>query len=667
MRCQPAAEGVFVSAIAGLFRRDGAPVSAEVLSPALGLMVQYGRDARGVWSGGAIALGCQVQHFTPEARRAAEGGSAALCGMVEASGRAGPRGLPDGVSCSGGMLTRGLLTLVADARLDGRPELCTVLEVPVAERAGVTDEELLLRAYERWGVGCAEHLLGDYAFAVWDAGARRLFVARDHIGARPLFYWHSDREFAFATDLPALLAIPGVRRELDEAEVGRLLLSVGVSVHDNVHTFYRGVRKVPFGHRVTVDERGLQVARYWHPERAAEVRLAGLDEYVEQLLALLERAVGDRLRTRLGVGAHLSGGLDSSSVAVLAARWLRQRGEASPAVFSWSPPPGARPEETEHRRIMAICQQEGLTPTYLEPEAEDVGWMAAVDISVRPALTMERERSVQRRAAAQGIGLMLSGWGGDEGVSFNGRGLAAGYLVRGEWRALAGCLGLAGAWGRPRQVWRGLRAFFMEAVLPTLPDYLWERLSYREARRLGGEPFIRQDFAARIRLHLRTDVPRVREVPGSRNCQMALYHHGHVTARMESWAAYGAEEGLTYAYPLTDRRVLEFAYGVPPALHKKPGQGRQLYRHVTSRLFPTAVPWDSVKQDPALAEHQRQRLEMEAVALPQESLSQPNPWVDTARLRKALQQPPLSVSARLALAAVALWQHEQARRTQSGN
>ncbi|MEN9575818.1 MAG: hypothetical protein RL514_3673 [Verrucomicrobiota bacterium] len=637
-----------MSAIAGLFRLDGAPVSPAALSPALSLMEQYGRDARGLWSSGPIALGCQVQHFTPEA-------VGPSCGRPEEDKTAHSAALPETA-----ILTRGPLTVVADARLDGRPELCAALDVPSAERAMVSDEALLLRAWERWGEGCTEHLVGDYAFAVWDAGARRLFLARDHIGARPLFYWHTEREFAFATDLPALLAIPGVRRELDEVEVGWLLLNLSPGAHDNVRTYYRGVRKLPFGHTLTVDDRGLRVARYWFPERLPDVRLARHADYVEQLYALVERAVGDCLRTRLPVGAHLSGGLDSSSVAVLAARLQRQRGAAVPTMFSWSPPPGSKPEETEHRRIVAICQQEGLTPLYTEATDDDERWMAELDISLRPALTMGLERSVQVRAAAQGVGLMLSGWGGDEGVSYNGRGLAADYLVRGEWGALAGYLGLGRAWRRPGLALVALRAFWDSAVLPTLPAALWERLAYRQARSKRGEPFIRVEFAERIRPHLRTDVPHVREVPGSRRCQAALYYHGHVTARMESWAAFGAEHGLTYAYPLTDRRVLEFVYGVPPELHYQPGQGRVLYRHATSKLFPPAVPWDSVKQDPALAERQKERQEAKPLAAVHERLCQPNPWVDTVRLREALKHPP-TLTVRHALAALTLWQQEQGR------
>ncbi len=655
-----------MSAIAGLLRLDGAPVPAESLSPALALMAQYGRDARGLWSMGPIALGCQVQHFTPEARLAAERGSVTRSTVVDsnAPGTSVPLRVTD--PRSGDILTRGPLTLVADARLDGRPELCDALDLPAAEHVTVSDEELLLRAYERWGEGCAEHLLGDYAFAIWDANARRLFLARDHIGARPLFYWHTEKEFAFATDLPALLAIPGVRRELDEVEVGRLLLGVAPGMHDNVHTYYRGVRKLPFGHTLTRDERGVRVARYWFPERLPDIRLAKHDDYVDQLYALVERAVADRLRTRLRVGAHLSGGLDSSSVAVLATRLLRQRGAAPPTVFSWSPPPGANPEATEHRRIEAICRQEGLTPLYLEADDDNERWMAGLDISLRPAPTMGQEISVQRRAAALGLGLMLSGWGGDEGVSYNARGLAADFLVRGQWRALARYVGLADLVRRPRGVVQMLRYFWSDAVLPTLPDAVWERLAYRQARSRRGQPFIQPEFAARIRPHLRTDGPLLREVPGSRNCQVALYHHGHMTARMEAWAVFGAEHGLTYAYPLTDRRVLEFVYGVPPELHHQPGQSRKLYRHATSRIFPPAVPWDSVKQDPALAEHQKQRKPSAALAQLHESLCQPNPWVDTVRLREALKHPPLTISARHALAALGLWKHEQARSGKTG-
>ncbi|HWZ94802.1 MAG TPA: asparagine synthase-related protein [Opitutaceae bacterium] len=594
-----------MSGIVGTWQLDGRPVTAETLQPAMAAIAQYGGDDRDIWISGPVGLGAHVLRLEPES--------------------AGER-LP---------LTRGELTITADVRLDNRAELFAALGIPASERAGLPDSDLILRAYAQWGEACPEYLIGDYAFAIWDAREQRLFAARDHIGARPFYYYHAARTFAFATDIRGVLAFPGVPDEIDEAEIARYLLARSIGYHDNVHTFFKNLSKLPFGHRLVLDRAGLRVARHWHPENLLEIRLATLDDYTDRLYMLVEQAVADRLRTNARVGAHLSGGLDSSSVAVQAARLLKARGAPSPGMFSWSPPPDKDPEKTEHRRIEAICRQEGLTPIYTELTIEDERQLDDVDISLKPVANLGLEQVVQREAAARGIRLLLSGWGGDEGVSFNGRGLAAEYLVKRQWRDLAEYLQLATV-RSPRRLLSIMRTFWRAGILPTLPDPLFDAFAYREAKQLIGKSCINPEFAGRIRRHLRPPAPSPREIPGTRATQLRLYHYGHLTARMESWAAFGADHGLTYAYPLTDRRVLEFAYAMPGKLHRQNGKSRYLYRQAMAGLFPPGVSWDSAKEDPALEQRARQQVKTYAGLAQDERLKNSHPWLDTNRFRRIL-------------------------------
>jgi asparagine synthase (glutamine-hydrolysing) len=272
-----------------------------------------------------------------------------------------------------------------------------------------------------------------------------------------------------------------------------------------------------------------------------------------------------------------------------------------------------------------------------------------VDISVKPVTNLVLEQVVQREAAARGIRLILSGWGGDEGVSFNGRGLAAEYLVNRQWRDLAEYLQLAGAMRHPRRLISAVRTFWRAAIMPALPDPLFSRLAYREAKRMIGRSCINPEFAARIRPHLRPPSPSPREVASARTTQLKLYHYGHLTARMESWA------GLAYAYPLADRRVLEFAYAIPVNLHRRNDKSRYLYRYAMARLLPEGIPWDSAKQDPALEQRARQQIKNFAGLAQDERLKGSHPWLDTDRVRKFLLKSPSSrpggwVAARRALA-----------------
>ena len=164
------------------------------------------------------------------------------------------------------------LALAADARIDDREGLCESLGIPHPERPVTSDGDLILRAYVRWGRECPNHLLGDYAFVVWDQRKRSLFCARDHIGARPFYYALSSKRFVFASTVEAVLAAPDVSDELDESVVAAFLTQIGWQAHMTARTFFKMVRKLPPGHTLTVaavpDARApARPERYWRPER----------------------------------------------------------------------------------------------------------------------------------------------------------------------------------------------------------------------------------------------------------------------------------------------------------------------------------------------------------------------------------------------------------------
>lgn len=567
-----------MSAVLGIVRWEGPPLADNALGRAMDTLAHYGDNGGRAWrSGGRVVLGHHLRTVTPES-----------------VGEEQP-------------LVRGQLAITADVRLDNRTELAVELGFAAAELKTLSDSELILGAYRKWGEDCADHLLGDFAFAIWDGEQQRLYAARDHIGARPFYYWESAGGIAFASEIRGVLACDGVRTEIDEAEIARLLTSRTI-YYDARHTFFKDLRKLPFGHWLTCERSGQRLGRHWRPEDAPEVRLHTLDDYAERLRELVTTAVSDRLRSRLPIGAHISGGLDSSSVAVITARLLRSRGAAAPAVFSHSPPPMGEDEGDEHRRISRICRQEGLEPVYVDPAIDEVDRVWAADASILPVTTMKREQWVQRSAASRGIGVLLTGWGGDEGVSFNGRGLGPGYFVNGQWRELAEFLGF---FGRARAPWR-LRSvvgeFYREVMVPLLAEEFPTRWGPTSGREAG---FILPKFAHRMRRRSCPHSPRLRVSAGVRAYQLGLFHHGHLTARMESWAAFGAQHGITYGHPLTDRRLLEFCLSVPDHFYYLRGHMRCLYRYAMTPVLPSGVPWEGVKQDAALGRRLEQLEEEE--------------------------------------------------------
>ena len=549
-------------------------------------------------AGGAEALDAMLAALAgdgPARSACTEGGAGFGCREAAASERRGAASPMCADHAAG-------LVLVTDARLDDRDGLCDALRVPAAERGAVADADLILRAWLRWGQDCPRHLLGDYAFALWDTRSRALFCARDHIGARPFYYALPGDGVVFASAVESVLAAPGVSNALDEAVVAGHLVARPLS---DTRTFFAAVRKLPPGHALCVEwtpsgndpgRRRTRIARYWRPEQAPAARPVSDDACAEQFRHLHAQAVRDRLRgcDAEAVGVHLSGGLDSSGIAVLAAREQRRRGQPPPLAFSWLPPLGDAPPRPEHAREYAlidmVCAQEGLQVVHGAPCAADVLDVLRYDGALPGIHVHVNEEIVQRHAEARGVRVLLSGWGGDECVSFHGRGHWQYLLLTGRWRRLA-----AEYRGQDSSAPRFLARIMLPLVHPALLTTL-NRL--RQGRRVHRRWLIDPAFARRAKP---LAASAWREI-GVRRAQQRLLQAGHLAERIEGWAASGARRGIEYRYPLLDRRLLEFALGLLPEQFRRGRWGRWLMRDGLRTVLPYEVCWNRLKRDPARSE-----------------------------------------------------------------
>jgi asparagine synthase (glutamine-hydrolysing) len=203
-----------VSGLVALLDRDGGTVDRDVFRAALDAIDHRGPDGCGSWRDGPVALGHQQLQSTPESR------------VDDQPYRDGD------------------LVVTADARLDNRDELFGALDI-FPTGGPVPDSHLLLEAYREWGAHCVDHLVGAFAFAVWDEAAGQLFCARDHLGVKPLYYAHAGDTFAAASEVKALLTHPAVATTLDEAKIGDFLLNVW---DNKERTYYEAVSRLPPAH-----------------------------------------------------------------------------------------------------------------------------------------------------------------------------------------------------------------------------------------------------------------------------------------------------------------------------------------------------------------------------------------------------------------------------------
>src|SRR5689334_6023607 len=196
----------------------------------------------------------------------------------------------------------GHVSLVADARID-------------ALEPGVDDHEAILQAYEKWGDDCVDHLIGDFAFAIWDKRRQRLFCARDHFGVKPFFFAHAGNSFIFSNSLNVVRADARVSDELNEAAAGDYL-AFGLN-QDLATTIFRDIQRLPAGHKLSIANGSLTIRRYWTPEVKNEIRFRETRSYVDRSIVLFSLAISDRLRGQ-SAAVSMSGGVDSTSIAALA-------------------------------------------------------------------------------------------------------------------------------------------------------------------------------------------------------------------------------------------------------------------------------------------------------------------------------------------------------------
>ena len=301
-----------------------------------------------------------------------------------------------------------------------------------------SDVELLLAAYRRWGQRCVEHLYGSFAFAIADLERRGVFLATDHAGSRPLAYYAAPGAFAFSSTALSLTGFAGVGHQLDAdraAEV--LLLAYGTD-----RSFVQGVRTVPPGEAMWIDASGARRWRWWMPREPDIIDHGSLAEQGRRLRTHLESAVSSCVADSGHVGAMLSGGLDSTSVAVVAA------GQIAPQplrTFTGVPPRGWTGKTSrgwiadERSAVEALGQRvPNLTPCYVETEYGSLydGHTDLWELGAGPArngINLLWLYDIWGAAHRAGVNVLLTGSTGNLGFSADGPRWLAELFTRGRW------------------------------------------------------------------------------------------------------------------------------------------------------------------------------------------------------------------------------------------
>ncbi|WP_420456410.1 asparagine synthase-related protein [Rubrivirga sp.] len=493
------------------------------------------------------------------------------------------------------------------------------------------DDALVLAAYRAWGPASAERLGGAFAFAVWDGERGAMVAARDPVGLRPLFWATVGAAVVVGGDVQAVLDTGAVPDGLDDDMMAGALLDGSFKPIYFGRTYLRAVRELPGGHRLVADATGGRTDRYWRPEDTPRLALRDIDEVGEALREILREVVreavaGDSPGT---VGAHLSSGIDSTTVTAFAAEAL---GGAPLPAFPWQPPPPpGGPLPAEHRRIEALAHRWDLPVTYCPRTPDDTFAAVLLDATRDPTTMWAPEAPVRRAACAAGVRTLMSGWGGDEAISFSGRSLVTTHLAR------RGHLGpvLAMVARDPVDALRRARGVRQRASIGRgLPSLDAVRQS---AARGEIDSFAHPDLLTRARIPDREPPPR-----DPRGYMAWLLRRGHIADRTGAWARAGAPYGLRYCYPLLDRRVLAFALGLPLEVWlTRDGQRRWPLRAAGEGLVPDVVRLGGKSEPMWIESGQRASqgvAERIAPLITPEAVGSRGDYVDVPKLRAAFER-----------------------------
>jgi asparagine synthase (glutamine-hydrolysing) len=221
------------------------------------------------------------------------------------------------------------LLLTADVRIDNRDELIPTLQLKASAETPLTDADIILAAYQEWGEKCPEYLIGEFAFVIYDELHNNVFCARDHIGFRPFYYYQNKEIFIFASEKQGVYNHPMVPRVIETDFITKEYKNKIKAAY----TFCKDSYALLPGHSLSLNGSNCRITRYWEPKPKGKYKFKHDDEWALKLKELIIRAVHDRLRTDYPVGICLSGGLDSSAIAIIAARYLKEKNQT---LFAYS-------------------------------------------------------------------------------------------------------------------------------------------------------------------------------------------------------------------------------------------------------------------------------------------------------------------------------------------
>jgi asparagine synthase (glutamine-hydrolysing) len=544
-----------MSAITGIFYRDGRKVDPELIKKMNDRLSHRGPDGSAIWCEGSVALGHQMLWTTPESLHEKL--------PFEESG----------------------LVITADARIDNRKELSE--ELGVEDKEDVSDSYFILKAYEKWGEKCPEYLLGDFAFAIWDKNDERLFCARDHMGVKPFYYYLDEEMFVFGTEIKALFCVSKVPNEINEIKVAHHLIPI---ITDRKLTFYKNVHRLPAAQILSLNKTNYKKEHYWELNTNLEIIYSSDEDYYNKFHEIFKEAVKCRLRTNYKIGFELSGGIDSSSVVGMAKYILSDK---KTNIHTFSLVFNEINETDESYYIKKVVETGGIKPYYLVADSispfKDIENILFYQDEPLDSPNIALIWQLYKKMHENGVKVVLGGHDGDC-LLYKGEKYLMELFVSLKWKKLVheiNCM------TNGKKV-ESFKLFFVKVIFILIPQFSRFWIKIKGIRREKDFVNINNDFEKRFHLKEHYKEMELRPFRNANTSKKVHYYyltlatHQYIFEMMDKFAGAFTMEPR---HPMMDKRLVEFCYAVPTYIKYDQGWGRLLARRGLAEFLPKEVQW----------------------------------------------------------------------------
>jgi len=548
-----------MSAIFGIIDFKERPIYSEWIKSMQNDLAHRGPDGDGLYQEDGVALGYKLLQVTPE--------SVYDKSPYEEDG----------------------FVITANARLDEREAIMNRLAISQSEREVITDSLLLLRSFLKFGKDFVKDIYGDFAFIIWDKKKKELFCARDQMGVKPFLYYFQDGRFAFSTELKSLVRLPFVESEVDVI----LLRDQALGLYDKpTHTAWKNIFRLHSAHYLSINHAGLNKERYWDLVSKENLNLKTEGQSAQALRELLKKVIADHTRVIGEVGIPLSGGLDSSTIACIAARKFAKENKkviTSSSVLDPNVDPGGFSDEMEY--ILEVLHQEkNIEPSYVYHT--ELEFLKDLDLKfdkqfapvvhshyVDDALNNQfRQKAVRR---------VLSGTLGDMTTSNSIILPLPNLLIK--WN-LKVYLSLSRRYRKNMNLpfWAHFRRNVAQPMLPFfVQEFLYFIFKKKSPWDIYNLPLSLSKEDHKFLQH------RMKSV--YRNYYLATFNiQNNIWSTAienfgEDWDCGPSHHQLEYCYPLLDRRIVEFLVQIPVAHFYAGGLKRGLIRKAMIGILPEKI------------------------------------------------------------------------------